>query len=56
MDQEAKKKTWITPVVERINLEFDKDMTSPCVASNVEPSPATSCGAGTGCFAPIVEG
>ena len=49
MDQEVKTKTWTTPIVERINLEFDKDMTGPCVGSSTEPG--TSCPT-AGCYNP----
>ena len=45
MDKAMKKKEWITPTVERIDLEFDKEMTLVCVASANMPAGATSCGA-----------
>ena len=46
MDQVVKTKTWTTPIVERINLEFDKDMSNPCMGSTTSPDaacPHTNC-------------
>ena len=55
MDQVVKTKTWTTPIVERINLEFDKDMSNVCIASLNEPEAGCGETSSTGCFKTIVE-
>jgi len=55
MDQELKKKTWTTPIVERINLEFDKDMSNACIASISNPEAGCGETSSTGCFKTPVE-
>ena len=48
MVPEKKKKEWITPKIEQINLEFDKEMDAPCFGSSNTPTGDSNCGTGAG--------
>lgn len=49
MVQEKKKVEWITPKIEQINLEFDKEMAAACHGSSTTPSNCSN-GGPSSCF------